>query len=422
MAGLHLQERKLFAAAACLAILLAVPDMSSAQGRRKKSTKAPPRAKAADRNASAADRIALRDGKELLGQVAEPASKGALVVIARREWLRNRFPARMEEWAVAERKAAATALAQRRQRLEAWRRARPSVAAPGDRITPWIDRELAKQPGADRPATLMAVQIPRAEVATVQKRGDQATRALRAAWLLGLPEPETTPLATLVDSIAGRGMSMEGDDPFSVDRLLPLSIEPEDRWVLRRAATEVLNDDGLRFIRIGASVLPEPVPGQPPDPKLGATLVDGTIRDVLAGGRADPLPGRLGGIGQRGRVGAMVTRIELAADLSSASAEAALYANGTGGWERGAWRSGSLRVGEMPPFVVTAVASDPQVKSLLDLVDSLGAGLVSPEMKQRGLAIGTTAGGAAIMARAALIKALTVLAFDLEDNDAKRKR
>ena len=117
-----------------------------------------------------------------------------------------------------------------------------------------------------------------------------------------------------------------------------------------------------------------------------------------------------------------MTRIELAANLSSASAEAALYANGTGGWERGAWRSGSLRVGEMPPFVVTAVASDPQVKSLLDLVDSLGAGLVSPEMKQRGLAIGTTAGGAAIMARAALIKALTVLAFDLEDKDAKRKR
>ena len=33
----------------------------------------------------------------------------------------------------------------------------------------------------------------------------------------------------------------------------------------RRAATEVLNDSGLRFIRVQDFVVPEPTPGQPVD-------------------------------------------------------------------------------------------------------------------------------------------------------------
>jgi hypothetical protein len=433
MMGMRTAVRTFARAAACVALLLVVPDMASGQKTSSKKsapksapkagprTKASDRAKTADRDAPASDNIVLRDGKVLLGQVVESTARGGLIVVARREWVRTNLTDLMAKWEDAERTQTAMARDQRYRRLEGWRQDRPAVAAPGDRITPWLDGELAKRGVNDDPSALMYIQLDKGEATGVQKRGDQAARALRSAWLLGLKEPETSPLATLTDSIAGRGTPPDADDPVAVDRLLPPSAESDDSWLLRRAATEVMNDEGLRFVRFGNTVLPEPAPGQAIDPTLGPKLVEGTIKDVLTGGRADPLPERFQSVANRGRVGMMVTRIEIAADFGSVAAESTLCYRGPSGWDRGGWRSATVRVGEVPPLVLNLVAGDPQVKALLDFVDAIGGGLVSPQMKQMGLTIGTSAGGAAVMARSALTRALIGLAFDLEPRKAGRR-
>ncbi len=429
--GLNLLKMRCARAAVCLALVLLLADTAFGQRTAKKSSgmagtsasksaraKVSDRAKTADRDAPASDEIVLKDGKELLGQIVD--GSGGSIVIARREWLKTNLSDQMAKWEEAERTQTGMAREQRYRRLQAWRQERPSVAAPGDRITPWLDHELSKAGGSDTPPILMVIQLGKGEATSVQKRGDQAARALRAAWILGLPEPETSPLATLTDSIAGRGTTIEADDPVYIDSLLPPAIEDDDRWLLRRAATEVLNDEGLRYIRFGNTVLPEPVPGQAPDPTLGPKLVEGTIKDVLTGGRVDPLPDRLRSVADRGRVGMMVTRIDIAADFSAVAAESTLYCRGEGGWDRAAWRQANVRVGEVPPFVMNMVASDPQVKALLDFVDAIGGGLVSPQMKQMGLSIGTSAGGAAVMARSALTRSLLGVAFDLEAKKASQ--
>ena len=144
-------------------------------------------------------------------------------------------------------------------------------------------------------------------------------------------------------------MILQGDEPVAIDRLLPPSVEPEDHWLLRRAATEALHDEGLRFIRFGTTVLPEPVPGQRPTRRWGPR--SSAARSGTSSARAGPIPcrRRLRDVAARGRVGAMVTRIEVAPDLSAVSAESALYYRGSGGWDRGPWRTGSLRVGAVPP-------------------------------------------------------------------------
>ena len=54
----------------------------------------------------------------------------------------------------------------------------------------------------------------------------------------------------------------------------------------------------------------------------------------------------------------------------------------------------------------------------MDLIDAMGAGFVSPEMKERGLVVGTTVGGAVVLARTALVRSLAGLAFDVEGKDA----
>jgi hypothetical protein len=359
--------------------------------------------------------ITLRDGSVLLGQVDEQSPNGSLRVLARRDWVKTKLATRAEEWEAAEETATAAALRQRRERLASWRRDRPPQPGPADRITAWLDRELSEAPKPDAPSRLIVIRLGRSDVTAVKRRGGAAAQALRCAWLLDLAEPESTPLATLTDAIAGRGMIIEGEEPVAIDRLLPPSVEPEGRWLLRRAATEALNDDGLRFIRFGSTVLPEPVPGRQPDPATGTALVGGTIKDVLGVGGPDPLPARLRDVAARGRVGAMVTRIELAPDLGRVSAESALYYRGPGGWERGPWRTGSLQVGAVPPLVVGVVARDPQVQAVMEFVESIGGGLVSPELKQRGLIVGTTVGGAVLLARTALVGTLAGLALDLDN-------
>ena len=208
-------------------------------------------------------------------------------------------------------------------RLKAWRNDRPAIPAQNDKITAWLDREFS---GSHVPVPyLMAITVSKAEVKTVQKRGPAANQALRSAWLLDLKDPESTPYSTLADAIAGKGMPVGGNEPVAIDRLLPPAAESDQQWLLRRAATEVLHDDGLRFIQFANTILPEPRPGQPPDPALNLSLIDSTINDVLGVGRPDPFAQRFQEVANRGRVGMMVTRIVLAPDLSSVTAESTLY-------------------------------------------------------------------------------------------------
>ena len=66
------------------------------------------------------------------------------------------------------------------------------------------------------------------------------------------------------------------------------------------------------------------------------------------------------------------------------------------------------------------VAGDPQVRAVMNLIDAIGCGFVSPEMKERGLVVGTTVGGAVVLARTALVRSLAGLAFDVEGKGPTR--
>ena len=148
------------------------------------------------------------------------------------------------------------------------------------------------------------------------------------------------PLADLKDANSARGMTSTGEAPIPLDSLLPPAAESEDRWLLRRGATEVLNDEGLRFVRYGNVLLPEPTSGQAVDPAQAAAVLQDTLREVLGGSAVDPLTSRLEAVAAKGRVGAMVTRLDVASDLDSVTVESALYVKTANGWTRGPWRAG----------------------------------------------------------------------------------
>ena len=82
------------------------------------------RSKGGTEEKAAADRIVLRDGKALFGQVDESSANGVLTILARREMVRTTLPNWSKKWEDAEKEMTAAAAGQRRERLAGWRYAR----------------------------------------------------------------------------------------------------------------------------------------------------------------------------------------------------------------------------------------------------------------------------------------------------------
>jgi hypothetical protein len=131
------------------AIAVAQPGGSSSKKTRAKRTyprkpaKAVLRPKVGIEEKSVADRIVLRDGKELLGQIDVPSTDAALAVVARRELVRSAVPDWIGKWEDAEKSSTAAAELERRERLMVWRQERPAEVVLQDRLTAWLDRELS---------------------------------------------------------------------------------------------------------------------------------------------------------------------------------------------------------------------------------------------------------------------------------------
>src|SRR5438045_1815011 len=96
---------------------------------------------------TAADAVTLRDGRVVLGQVVEPAPRGKLVVVVRRDWAEAHLADLARRWQAAEAPGLKRARDQRLMRLEAWRRERGPAAGRDDPIATWLDKEIARLKG-----------------------------------------------------------------------------------------------------------------------------------------------------------------------------------------------------------------------------------------------------------------------------------
>src|SRR4051794_14516118 len=102
-----------------------------------------------DPAATAADAVTLRDGSGGLGQLVDSPPRNTVVIHVRREWAHKALPEWAGRWESAEEAELARAVRRRRERLTAWRRERVVEDEKADRITPWLDRELARLADAD---------------------------------------------------------------------------------------------------------------------------------------------------------------------------------------------------------------------------------------------------------------------------------
>ncbi len=280
-------------------------------------------------------------------------------------------------------------------------------AGNSDPISAWLDREIERLESPDAPTLmLMRVVLERRQVRGLDDRAEEANRRLRQGWRAGFEDVETIPLEDLERKLQGRGFALGAVDPGRIDDLLPIAAESDTQWLVRRAATEVKYDSGLRFIKYQGLVLPENQPGEAPNV---AAVANSALQSLLGEAPAeDPLRARLRDVERRGRVGVVVTGLTMAPDFATVTVESALWVRlGPDRWRPAVQRPATVRPENVRPDAATPLANDPQVQGAFNLFEGLGLGAISPELKQRGLTVGAAT-------RQALGDAQSALRRDLE--------
>jgi hypothetical protein len=377
-------------------------------------------------NDTAADSVTLRDGQVARGEVVEPGPRGSMSLIVRREWAKTHLKDWEDRWEAAEAPHAARALAQRRERLESWKRERSRHApeGPDDRISSWIDREIERlrDAGPASKSPLLLVKLNRGDARSVSRAPKGLTRLIRLGWTSGFADPETLSVADLKNALEGRGFDLTSTRPVSIDALLPLQPESDAAWLVRRAATEVSFDSGLRFVRHAGLVLPEPASGQPLAPGTGLMAIS-ALKDLLGDNPVDPLTARLREVSARGKVGAVVTKLDVAPDFATVSVEMTLWVRQAGErWIAAGSRSARVRPDELAPDAGNDLADDPQVALAFQAIEAIGLGSIPRDLKQRSLNIGAATRRALGQARTLAEADLSTLALPVRDQPKERER
>jgi hypothetical protein len=348
----------------------------------------------AGKAATAADRITLRDGSVVLGLVISVSAgpRGGVDLLLRRDWADKNLESWAKRWSRATEQGTRLAVRQRRERLRIWRRERAATAPADDRLIAWIDEELKRldDPARSARTPLIPVHLARSDVRNMARAPRASNRLLQLGWLCGLKDVEAMPVDDLKDALEGRGFAPEGEHTTSLAGLLPLLPESDLQWLARRAATELAVDQDLRFLRYQGMILPDVKTAQP----LGGLNLSTALSEITklldpAQGQADPLAGSLKKVAERGRVGAVVTRLDVPADLSGATVEITLWVRAGGDrWVPFGSRKSTVHPDDVAPEAGKNLAGDPQVQTAFSVVESLGLGSIPPELKERSLRMG----------------------------------
>ncbi len=365
--------------------------------------------------ATAADRVVLKDGRELRGLVTSKTAgpRVGFDMLVRRDWAEAHVADLAERWVRNAETMRRPAVAERQRRLKTWRAERTATVGE-DRVTAWIDAELKRleDPRALE-SPLLAVRIGRDGCRAAERAADADRRALALAWTCNLPDPEEKTPDELKGSIEARGFVADGTDFPSLEKLTPLTTEPEAKWLARRAATELTVDPGRRFLRYQGLLIPDPGAGARLDAQIDLNAALGQIARLFDpnAAAADPLAPALAKIGREGGVGAVVTSLDIAPDLSRVGVNVALWIRGPRGWTEYGSRNSVVRPEDVPRGVADAIGQDPQVQSVFNLAGSLGLGAVTAEMRDRSLRMGAATQQALGAARADFARELDALAL-----------
>jgi hypothetical protein len=346
----------------------------------------------------AVDQVVLKGGPRLLGSVLGQEADGTVAVAVARAWLKAthaRFFDGAQKEEAAETRAA---LIELRDRIAAWRKVRADdkkldffLGKEADRV----DNELRAIDAGSRVevAPFMVVDVSPAKVERVVNQPPQRRQVAMTAWREGLAGVETRSLASLVQELKKRRIEPTEDADALLD-LLPPRRQNEAAWAARRALVEYHFRRPLDFQGMGDAVMRT---GDGVKAADAAPLLSGLIKSIADGSLSElfdlPAAGNGGkGSGSDGPEekwlvttakiadaenldGFRVTRVHQDLAARRVVVETRFVARlPDGAWATVWQRSEAADASKPRPDIEQQIEKDPQVRAVLDLVKSLGAG------------------------------------------------
>ena len=380
----------------CVAAILISTDQSLTVAQ---STACAPRQSGSSRPLAAASRLAvdvvkLKSGKTLRGTIARAEADGSLTMAVSREWLRKADPKLFANVEAEEARTRVAALEQLRDRIkkELERVPEESAVATFLRVErKRIEGQLAEAAPPERPQFVW-LDLTAKKIAKITPPSVERKRIAGWSWYERLMNVETRDADDLARELARKRIDPAQPVPDLSERL-PLRLQDERQWSARMALVHYslgkpLDFQGTGDLLVRADRVKKGEDIAPLIAKLFGGQVDALLKDLLNEGRSAPGSSAAASPkspnewlqpaireAERDKVRAFrATRVDLGLERRQAtvnSAFAVQLANGK--WEV-LWSDRDTEDGSQErPAVEAGIANDPQVKSALGLLKSLGA-------------------------------------------------
>jgi hypothetical protein len=336
----------------------------------------------------AVDVVRLKSGTTLRGGIVHSAADGSLTMAVSREWLRKTNAALFTKRTNSEASVRRTALEELRDRVNRELGQIPEDSRFGAFLRlerKRVERLLVEAPARAEPQfvwlDLTKHEIARATPASVANR-----RIAGWSWYERLGNVETRDAAELEQQLRQRGIDPAQQLPDLADRF-PLRRQDEQEWAARLALVEYALDKPLDFQGTGDRLVRVDRRSKPKDaaalvPSLLGSQVDAMLKDLLGDRRPPSANPETSDAwlktawqeanGEKARA-FRATRVDLDMASRQATVESVFAIRlKNGGWKT-IWSDRESRdATKERPATETAIFDDPQVKSALASLKSLG--------------------------------------------------
>ncbi len=362
----------------------------------------------------AVDQVALKGGPRLLGSVLGREADGALAFAVGREWLKKNHAKYFEKALPEETAETKAAFVELRDRIAAWRRERAPEIENQNAFDFFLKKESERVEQAlkainagayEENAPFMVLDLALAKIDRVVNQPPQRKQVALTAWRERLPDVETRSATSLTQELKKLKVDLVDDYDFLLD-LLPPRRQNDSAWAARKAIVEYQFLKPLDFQGRGELVLKA---GEQINAANAAQLFGDLLKSLggnslsdLLGPGLGPAAGQGGGpVAGNGGKKPTPARPAIAGWLSSASkaAEAdkitgfrmtrsqedlaakrvtvetrfaARMPDGT--WKTVWQRDVQADAAKVRADVEQQIMQDPQIKSVLELVKTIGLG------------------------------------------------
>jgi hypothetical protein len=335
------------------------------------------------------DVVSLKSGRTLRGAILNRSADGTMTIAVSRAWLQKSNPQEFDALTQHDAEQQRAAWLETKDRIET------QLADPPESTgmvfflkqeRQRLEKLLAEKTPPEKP--FVVIDVPAAQVAKLQPAAPDRQRLALFAWDQGLTGVETRTAESLQKELVKQGVDWKGPAP-DLSEQVPVRPQSSAEWSARLAIVEYTFNEALDFQGMGDTLVrtgaDQPIDLAAVLPKLLTRQFDSLLGDLLQPERnlkpaAPPndnyiLRTAFAAAEKEQRHGFRVTRLDVNAERLTVTVEARFVAQLSKNEWQTIWSHTETADGRQArPDLEARIAEDPQVKSALTTIKSLGLG------------------------------------------------